>query len=75
MALPTEVDVEGRLLEDGNIRLLGKATKQPNGEWHCLANYYGSLAKIVINVTFPPHLDPLWEVSHVMERAKRLELD
>ncbi len=54
---PQEVNIEGRRdHKDPGIRFLGKATKQPNGEYHVLADVYGSLCQVAVTLTFAEHL-------------------
>ena len=46
----TEIDVDGHV-DDRGIRYLGKASKQPDGTWRCLAEIHGALYVVEIKVT------------------------
>lgn len=58
MPLPfisTKVDVDGRYCENtlhGDVKLLGKASLQPDGKWRCLANVAGSLCLVQVSLRF-----------------------
>jgi hypothetical protein len=53
--LPTEVDVDG-ILDEKGFEYIGKATKQPDGSWQCLANVGGALCRVEVNIAF--HVTP-----------------
>jgi hypothetical protein len=44
-----ELDVDGTEVKEGVI-LMGKATRQPDGTWRCLANVFGSLCVVEISI-------------------------
>jgi hypothetical protein len=46
----TEIDVDGHIDEKG-IRYLGKAAKQPDGTWRCLADVGGALCLVEVRIT------------------------
>jgi hypothetical protein len=46
-----EVNVEGYIDEARGIRYLGKARKQPDGKYICLANVKGSLCLVEVTLT------------------------
>jgi len=50
---PIELDVDEIVDKKRNIRYIGKATKQIDGKWHCLADYSGALCLVEVNITFP----------------------
>ena len=51
---PVTVDIDGRYDErsDGNVSYIGKATQQFDGTWRCLANVFGTLCLVEVNITF-----------------------
>ena len=46
----TEVDVDG--LESKGVRFIGKAAKQEDGTWRCLAEVGGALCLVEVTITF-----------------------
>jgi hypothetical protein len=52
---PDEVDVDGLIIADG-VECMGKATRQPTGEWISLAKIgywpYQALARVELTLTF-----------------------
>lgn len=46
----TELDIDGHVDDQGN-QYLGKATRQPGGEWHCLAVVGGALCRVEVRLT------------------------
>lgn len=48
--LPREVDVDGVTSPDGQVRYIGKATRQPDGTWRCLADVKGQLCLVEVTV-------------------------
>lgn len=49
MPLPDEIDVEGHVCARG-IRYLGKAAKQPDGKYICLADVGGALCRVEVSI-------------------------
>jgi len=49
MTEPKELDVDGYIDAKG-IRYLGKATKQPDGTWRCLADIAGALVLVQVKI-------------------------
>ena len=47
---PVQVNVDKHLDEDLQIEYLGKATKQLDGNWNCLANVRGNLCLVSIKI-------------------------
>ena len=47
----TDLDVDG-YVDGKGVKYLGRARKQPNGKWHCLANVGGALCKVEVKITF-----------------------
>lgn len=47
-----EVDVDGMFDERRQIQYLGKARKQPDGTWRCLANVGGCLCLVEVKIRF-----------------------
>ena len=45
------VDVDGIVDETNNVQYIGKAAKQKDGTWRCLANVAGSLCYVQVKVT------------------------
>jgi hypothetical protein len=45
-----EIDIDGYVDEKG-IEYIGKATKQPDGKWACLANVAGALCLVELTIT------------------------
>jgi hypothetical protein len=68
----TELDLDGRILDDGS-KLIGKAKRQPDGTWQCLASVAGALCVVQVRVMFED--PPEWAGDPTYERFKRLELD
>lgn len=58
----TEVDVDGHIDEKG-IRYIGKALKQPDGTWICLADIGNSLCRVEVKIT--PTAPTAW--WHILE--------
>lgn len=51
--LASQIDVDGHWVETekyGEVMLIGKATKQPSGKFHCLANVSGALCLIEVTL-------------------------
>lgn len=48
---PNVVDVDGYVEEKTGIRYLGKARKQPDGKYRCLADVGGALAWVEVTIT------------------------
>jgi len=48
---PDELDVDGRVDSRG-IVFIGKAGRQPDGTWRCLANVGGALCVVEVKITF-----------------------
>lgn len=46
-----EVDVDG-IVDDKGIQYIGKATKQDNGRWLCLAAIGEALCRVEVSITF-----------------------
>lgn len=44
-----ELDVDKVEVKEGII-LIGKATRQPDGTWRCLANVFGCLAVVELSI-------------------------
>ncbi len=51
MILPDEVDVDGRY-DSAGVRFLGKARRQKDGSWICLADVHGALCRVEVKITF-----------------------
>lgn len=49
--MPEELDVDGRVDSRG-VKFIGKAKRQPDGTWHCLADVGGALCIVEVKVTF-----------------------
>ena len=47
----TEVDVDGRVCATSGIEYIGKAHRQPDGTWRCLANVGGALCLVEVKIT------------------------
>ena len=45
-----ELDVDG-VVDDKGMRFIGKAKKQPDGTWVCLANVGGALCQVEVRIT------------------------
>jgi hypothetical protein len=71
----TELDVDQKIVYDGKVEvvLLGKARRQDDGTWRCLANYCGALVIMEVKVKFDE--PPEWVGNPTYERFKRLDLD
>lgn len=50
------IDVDGRTDRDGLIRYLGKAWKQADGTWQCLAIVGTALCRVEVTITFQEKL-------------------
>ncbi len=62
---PGEVNLDGRRdHKDYGIRYLGKAIKQPSGEYHVLADVHGSLCRVAVTIVFA--VGPSSEVRRVL---------
>ena len=51
-----EVSVEG-FVDAKGIRYIGKAAKQPDGKWICLADVGGALCRVEVTISFGPKPD------------------
>jgi len=51
MAATNEIDIDGMVDMEKNIQYIGKAKKQPDGKWHCLANVSGALCIVEVVIT------------------------
>jgi hypothetical protein len=63
---PESIDLEGRMVAGGEIEYLGKATRQANGTYVCLARVGQALCAVEVRLT------PLEEVNvadHTPQRA------
>lgn len=49
---PDEIDVDD-VTDSKGVRFIGKATRQPNGEYHCLADVGGALCVVEVSVQRP----------------------
>jgi hypothetical protein len=49
--LGPEVDVDGRVDHENNVRYLGKAWRQPDGKYHCLAIVGDALCRVEVTLT------------------------
>lgn len=61
MHTPNEVDLDGYTDAKG-ITYIGMATRQPNGEYHVLANVNGCLCRVACNIRMvndPPDFTPV----------------
>jgi hypothetical protein len=47
---PIQINVDKILDENRQIEYLGKATKQLDGTWHCIANVRGMLCIVSIRI-------------------------
>jgi hypothetical protein len=47
---PIQIDIDKYLDEDLQIEYLGKATKQLDGSWRCLANVGGKLCLVEVKI-------------------------
>lgn len=47
---PIQVNVDKYLDEDLQIEYLGKATKQLDNSWNCLANVHGMLCLVAVKI-------------------------
>lgn len=47
-----EVTVDGIVDPTGYIRYIGKATRQPNGKWHCLAQVGSALCIVEVRIRY-----------------------
>lgn len=59
--LPSTIDVNGLWDSKKPIEFLGKATRQPNGKWHCLANVNGALCRVEVTITLLPEEPKMWK--------------
>lgn len=50
-----EVDVDGLVDEKNSIELIGRAVRQNNGRWACLANIGGALCRVEVEMTEKHH--------------------
>ena len=48
--LPKEMNVDGMIDRGGRIRFLGKATRQPDGTWRCLAEVEGTFCVVEVRM-------------------------
>lgn len=48
---PEEVDVDG-FVDAKGIKYIGKALKQPDGKWICIADVYGALCRVEVTIRF-----------------------
>jgi hypothetical protein len=48
--VPDEVDLDGRIDEENGIEYIGKARRQRNGKWTCLADVRGALALVEVTL-------------------------
>lgn len=48
---PDELDVDGKIDAKGVV-FIGKASRQPDGTWRCLANVGGALCIVEVKITF-----------------------
>jgi hypothetical protein len=48
---PDEVDVDG-VVDARGVQFIGRAARQPDGTWRCLANVAGALCIVEVKVTF-----------------------
>lgn len=46
----TELDLDGRTDEAKQVRYIGKARKQDDGSWRCLADVSGCLCLVEVSV-------------------------
>ena len=44
------INVDGMTDEGRGIQYWGKATKQPDGTWQCLANVQGALCRVEVEI-------------------------
>lgn len=63
--IPTEVDVDGRFDEKSGIMYIGKATRQEDGTWRCLANVGGALCLVEVSIK--------WDPKTMIGEARRVE--
>jgi len=48
---PDELDVDG-MVDSKGVQFIGKAKRQPDGTWRCLANVGGAFCIVEVKVTF-----------------------
>ena len=48
---PEEVDVDG-FVDAKGIKYIGKALKQPDGKWICIADVDGALCRVEVTIRF-----------------------
>jgi hypothetical protein len=48
---PDELDVDG-MMDAKGVVFIGRAKRQPNGTWRCLANVGGALCIVEVKITF-----------------------
>lgn len=53
----TEIDVDGLVDESTDICYIGKATRDFDGRWLCLANVGGAFCRVEVRVTPAVHVD------------------
>lgn len=49
---PSEIDLDNHV-DDKGIRYIGKAWRQPDGSWRCLAEVGGALCLVEVKITLP----------------------
>lgn len=47
------IDVDGHLDRTRSIRYLGRAQRQPDGTWRCLADVHGALCLVEVTIQLP----------------------
>lgn len=53
---PPTIDLDGYVDDKTGFRFIGKAAQQFDGSWHCLADVYGCLCLVQLDLT--PAADP-----------------
>ena len=52
LANPRRINVDGVFGTDGHILYIGEATQQFNGTWRALANVFGALCVVEVDIKF-----------------------